>query len=61
MVISSQNKTNAEHLLERILQADKEQGNYKMLKQKSKMNTSIEILYQPRSKRPEEHIFQYFT
>jgi hypothetical protein len=62
MVTTSQNKTVAEHLLERIFLNDKEQeGRFEVLKQKGKANTSIHVLYHPRSKRPEEHFFQYFT
>jgi hypothetical protein len=61
MVMTSRNKTIAENLLERILLSDKEQGRYEVVKHKGKANNSVQLLYHPRSKRPEEHFFQYFT
>jgi hypothetical protein len=60
MPIKAQNKTAIENLIERIFHENKDRGYFRLLKQQNK-NTSVQVLYRPGSKRPEEHFFQYFT
>jgi hypothetical protein len=60
MPFRTQNKMGIESLIERIFRETKERNNYQLLRQTNKADTSVHVLYRPESKRPEEHLFQYF-
>jgi hypothetical protein len=60
MPFRTQSKTAIESLIERIFRETKERNNYQLLKRRNKADILVHVLYHPESKRPEEHLFQYF-